>query len=60
MWVVKAKELTLKQILSVPCPVCGATVGERCALHSGALRTEAHRDRKLNAADAVETKASKR
>jgi hypothetical protein len=58
--VVKTKELSLKQILSVPCPTCGATTEEACELHTGALRTEPHRDRKLSAAEAVETKPSKR
>jgi len=57
---VKTKDLTLKQILSVPCPTCGATHEEACELHTGALRTEPHRDRKLSAAEAVETKQSKR
>jgi hypothetical protein len=57
---VKTKELTLKQILSVPCPTCGAALEEGCVLHTGARRTEPHRDRKLSAADAVETKTSKR
>ena len=57
---VKTKELTLKQILSVPCPTCGAALEEGCVLHTGARRTEPHRDRKLSAAEAVETKASKR
>jgi hypothetical protein len=52
----KTKELTLKQILSVPCPTCGAATEESCELHSGAPRTEPHRDRKLSAAEAVETK----
>jgi hypothetical protein len=58
--VVKTKELTLKQMLAVPCPTCGAAIGEGCELHTGALRTEPHRDRKLSAAEAVETKRSKR
>ena len=58
--VVKTKELTLKQTLSVPCPTCGAETEEPCELHTGALRTEPHRDRKLSAADALETKHSKR
>jgi hypothetical protein len=57
---VKTKELTLKQILSVPCPTCGAALEEGCVLHTGVRRTEPHRDRKLSAAEAVETKASKR
>ena len=56
---VKCKELTPKQILSVPCPTCGAAIEEVCELHTGDPRTEPHRDRKLDAADAVEAKASK-
>ena len=56
--VVKTKELTPKQILSLPCTTCGAAIGEVCELHTGAPRTEAHRDRKLSAADAVERKAA--
>jgi hypothetical protein len=58
--VVKTKELTLKQMLSVPCPTCGAKATEVCELQTGALRTEPHRDRKLSAAEAVETKPGKR
>jgi hypothetical protein len=58
--VMKTKELTPKQILSVRCLTCGAAPGEVCALNSGAARTEPHRDRKLSAADAVEMKLSKR
>jgi len=57
---VKTKELTLKQILSVPCPTCGAATEEACELQSGARRTEPHRDRKLSAAEAMETRPSKR
>jgi hypothetical protein len=56
---VKRKELTLKQILSVPCPTCGAATEEACELHAGAPRTGPHRDRKLSAAEAVETESSK-
>jgi hypothetical protein len=51
---VKTKELTKKQVLSVPCPTCGAATEEACELHTGALRNEPHRDRKLSAAEAVE------
>jgi hypothetical protein len=37
----KTKELTAKQILSVPCPTCGAAIAEAFELHSGApSRTE--------------------
>jgi hypothetical protein len=57
--VVKTKELTPKQILSVPCNTCAAAIGEVCELHTGASRTEPHRDRKFSAADAVETKLGK-
>ena len=51
---VKTRELTAEQILSVPCTTCRAAIGEDCELHTGAQRTEPHRDRKLSAADAVE------
>jgi len=47
----KAAELTLKQILAVRCPTCGATPQERCELTGGQSRTEPHRDRRLTAAD---------
>ena len=57
---VKTKELTLKQILSVPCPTCGAAAEKACELHTGTLRTEPHRDRKLSAAEAVEMRPSRR
>jgi hypothetical protein len=57
---VKTKELTLKQILSVPCPTCGAETEKACELHTGAPRTGPHRDRRLSAAEVVETKSSKR
>jgi hypothetical protein len=57
---VKTKELTLKQILFVPCPTCGAAAKEVCELHTGAPRTEPHRDRKLSAVETVEAKGSKR
>jgi len=55
---VKTKELTSKQILGVPCPTCGAATGEACELHTGALRSEPHRDRKLSVAEAVERKVA--
>jgi hypothetical protein len=57
--VVKTRDLTLKQILSVPCTTCGATIGEACELHTGDPRTEPHRDRKLAAAEAAEAKSVK-
>lgn len=52
----RMNELTPEQFSSVPCPTCGVAIGERCVLHSGALRSEAHIDRKLSAAEAIETK----
>jgi len=54
MRLVKAKDLTPKQILAVPCNTCGAAIGEVCELNTGAPRTEPHRDRKLSAAEAAE------
>jgi len=57
---VKTKELTAKQLISVPCQTCGAAIEEPCELHTGALRSEPHRDRRLSAADALETKSHKR
>jgi hypothetical protein len=55
---VKSKDLTIKQILTVPCDTCGASIGEICELNSGAPRTQPHRDRKLAAAEAAEKEAS--
>ena len=55
----KTKDLTPEQIASVPCPTCGAAIGEDCELNSGALRFEPHRDRRLSAADAMEAKSGK-
>lgn len=57
---VKCKELTPKQLISVPCQTCGAAIEEPCELHSGASRSEPHRDRRLSAADALETKSRSR
>jgi hypothetical protein len=56
---VKTKDLTEEEILSVTCATCGASIGECCELNTGAPRTEAHRDRKLRAIEAVEEKSSK-
>jgi hypothetical protein len=50
----KTKELTAKQILSVPCPTCGAATDEACELQTGVPRYEPHRTRKLSAAGAIE------
>jgi len=41
----------IEKIHAVPCPTCGAEPGHHCELHSGQLRTEPHRDRRLIAED---------
>jgi hypothetical protein len=46
----KIRDLTKDQLLSVPCPTCGAAINERCELNTGDPRNEPHRDRKLIAA----------
>ena len=50
------KDLTARQLFSVPCPRCGAATGHICEVHSGGLRFEPHLDRKLSAIEAVERK----
>jgi hypothetical protein len=50
----KIRDLAKDQLLSVPCPTCGAAIKERCELNTGDPRNEPHRARKLIAADAVE------
>ncbi len=40
---------------AVPCPTCGVAAGQRCVLHSGALRLEPHVNRQLSAIKAEET-----
>jgi hypothetical protein len=50
----KRKDLTPAQISSACCPTCGAAVGERCELRSGARRSEPHLNRKFAAIEAVE------
>jgi hypothetical protein len=52
----KRNELTPKQLSSVPCPTCGSAVGERCVLHSGALRSGPHITRKFDAIEAATRK----
>jgi len=49
-------DLTPKQLSSVCCPTCGVAPGERCLLHSGSTRSDPHLDRKLSAAEAIESK----
>ena len=48
--VVKPGKLTLGQILSVRCPMCGAKPKERCKLSTGHPSTKTHLDRELSAA----------
>jgi hypothetical protein len=50
----KRKELTPEQVSSVPCPTCGVAIGKGCVLHSGALRSGPHVDRKFAAGEAIE------
>jgi len=48
-------ELTNKQKLCVPCPVCAAAIGKRCKMHSGfGRRNESHSKRKYYAMQAIE------
>jgi hypothetical protein len=54
------RDVTPEQLTSVPCPTCGVPRGQRCLLHSGGLRTEPHLDRKLAAAEAIESKRIRR
>jgi hypothetical protein len=51
----KATKPTLQQVQAVTCPTCGAAPGEKCKLSTGQPRTDPHRDRRLNAADAEDT-----
>jgi hypothetical protein len=43
----------LAKIQMVRCPTCGAKPGEKCELATGQPRTNPHRDRRLEAADAI-------
>ena len=47
---VKPAKLTLGQILSVRCPMCGAKPKERCKLSTGHPSQKTHLDRELAAA----------
>jgi hypothetical protein len=47
-------------LISVPCPICEAAAGNPCVFHSGVLRSEPHLDRKILAADSLETKRTQR
>jgi hypothetical protein len=51
----KMSDLTAKQKLFVPCPVCAAGTGEHCKMYSGfGWRNEAHSERKYFAMQAIE------
>jgi hypothetical protein len=43
--------LSLKQILVVPCPTCGAKRNKPCELATGKRRTQSHRERHWTASD---------
>jgi hypothetical protein len=51
----KRSELTNKQKLFVPCPICAAAIGKRCKMYSGfGRRNEPHSERKYYAIQAIE------
>ena len=50
------KELTPQQISSVPCPTCGVQPREKCQLNTGQPRNNPHRDRRLFAADQLNSR----
>jgi hypothetical protein len=41
------KPLSLKKIIAVRCPTCGAAPSEKCELTTGQPRTNPHRDRRV-------------
>jgi len=43
---VNADAIVKSDPAQTPCPICGAAAGERCELHSGALRDQSHEVRK--------------
>jgi hypothetical protein len=51
----KKSDLTAKQKLLVPCPICSAGAGEHCKMYSGfGRRNEAHAERKYFAMQTIE------
>jgi hypothetical protein len=51
----KKSDLTTKQKLFVPCPICAAGAGEHCKMYSGfGRRNEAHSERKYFAMQTIE------
>jgi hypothetical protein len=55
---VKPGKLTLGQILSVRCPMCGAKPKQRCTLSTGHPSTKTHLDRELAAAKGTRPEGS--
>src|SRR5260221_12546452 len=47
------RQLTAKQIFSVPCPTCGVSPGTPCERYSGAPRRQPHVDRRFVATEAL-------
>jgi hypothetical protein len=47
---VKPEQLSLGQILSTPCPKCGASAKQKCKLSTGHPSLKTHLDRDLAAA----------
>jgi hypothetical protein len=56
----RMRNVTPALLLSVPCPICEVAAGNPCVFHSGVPRSEPHLDRKILAADTLETKRTQR
>jgi hypothetical protein len=54
------RNVTPALLLSVPCPICEVAAGNPCVFHSGVPRAEPHLDRKILAADTLDTKRTQR
>jgi hypothetical protein len=54
-WSVRMTDVTPQLLLAVPCPTCGVDAGKHCLLHTGEPSPDPHIDRKLDAAEAIET-----
>ena len=55
---VKTEKLTLKHVLSVRCPMCGAKPQEKCTLSTGHPSIKTHRNRELAAAKVSQPESS--
>jgi hypothetical protein len=53
----KKRDLTAKNVSTIPCPTCGAGIGRRCILTTGRPRFKAHVNRRLGALEMFERKA---